>query len=208
VAYTYSRTDDNIATLGVHPSLEIRQRAPGVSGSKMLDIPHIFTASASYELPLGRGAAGAKRSLLEGWTVSAITMYHSGDPLDIRVSASQLNTGGGNWPNVTCDPMANAPRTVERWFDTSCFADPAIYQFGDYRYSDARGPTVFNTDASLSKRTAIGRASLELRIDVFNVFNRAHFVNPNLTFGTAAFGTINNTRLTPREGQIGLRVLF
>jgi len=54
----------------------------------------------------------------------------------------------------------------------------------------------------------IGRASLELRIDVFNVFNRAHFVNPNLTFGTAAFGTINNTRLTPREGQIGLRVLF
>ena len=208
VAYTYSKTEDNIASLGVHPSLEIRQRAPGVSGSKMLDIPHIFTASATYELPFGKGASGAERTLLAGWAVSAITIYHSGDPLDVRVSASQLNTGGPNWPNTTCDPNANAPHTVQRWFDTSCFADPAQYQFGDYRYADARGPSVFNTDVSLSKKTAIGRASLEVRIDVFNVFNRAHFANPNLTFGTSAFGTVSNTRLTPREGQIGIRFLF
>jgi len=208
VAYTYSKTEDNIATLGVHPTLEIRQRAPGVSGSKMLDIPHIFTASATYELPFYKGMAGAARALLGGWALSVITMYHSGDPLDVRVSASQLNTGGGNWPNTTCNPMASAPRTVERWFDTSCFVDPAPFQFGNYRYRDARGPTVFNTDASLSKRTAIGRTTLELRIDVFNVFDRAHFVNPNLTFGTAAFGTINNTRLTPREAQVGIRFLF
>lgn len=208
VAYTWSKTEDNIASLGVHPSLEIRQRAPGVSGSKMLDIPHIFTATATYELPFGQGASGAAKALLAGWAVSAITIYHSGDPLDIRVSASQLNTGGPNWPNTTCDPNANAPHTVQRWFDTSCFADPAQYQFGSYRYSDARGPTVFNTDISLSKKTAIGRASLEVRVDVFNVFNRAHFANPNLTFGTSAFGTVGNTRLTPREGQIGIRFLF
>jgi hypothetical protein len=34
------------------------------------------------------------------------------------VSASQLNDGAGNWPNITCDPMANAPRTQQKWFDT------------------------------------------------------------------------------------------
>jgi len=208
VAYTYSRTDDNMASLGVHPTLEIRQRAPGVSGSKMLDIPHIFTASATYELPFGKGSTGLARALVQGWTLSAITIYHSGDPLDVRVSASQLNTGGGNWPDTTCDPNANAPHTVQQWFDTSCFADPAQYEFGSYRYSDARGPTVFNTDLSISKRTTIGRTTLELRADVFNVFNRAHFANPNLTFGTSAFGTISNTRLTPREAQIGIRLLF
>src|SRR5262249_46583778 len=66
VAYTYSRTQDNIASLGVHPSLEIRQRAPGVSGSKVLDIPHIFTASVTYELPLGRGASGVGKALAQG----------------------------------------------------------------------------------------------------------------------------------------------
>jgi hypothetical protein len=207
-AYTYSRTQDNIATLGVHPTLAIRQRAPGVSGSKMLDIPHIFTGSVTYELPFAKSATGVAKTVLDGWSFSAITLYHSGDPLDVRVNASQLNTGGGNWPNTTCDPMANAPRTVQKWFDTSCFADPAQYAFGTYKYADARGPKVFNTDVSLSKKTAIGKASLEVRVDVFNVFNRAHFTNPGLTFGTAAFGTISNTRLTPREGQIGVKLLF
>jgi hypothetical protein len=174
----------------------------------MLDIPHIVTASATYELPFGRGSSGVRRALTDGWAVSAIAIYHSGDPLDVRVSASQLNTGGPNWPNTTCDPNANAPHTVQRWFDTTCFADPAQYQFGSYQYSDARGPTVFNTDLSLAKRTAIGKTSLEVRIDVFNVFDRAHFANPNLTFGTSAFGTVSATRLTPREGQIGIRFLF
>ena len=210
VAYTYSKTEDNIATLGIHPTLEIRQRAPGASGSKMLDIPQILSASLSYELPFAKDATGAKGAVLGGWTVSAITLYHSGDPLDARVSAANLNNGGGNWPDVTCDPMANAPRTPQAWLDVSCFANPAQYQFGNYKYSDARGPTVFNTDVSLSKRTKIGKtAALEVRLDVFNVFNRAHFANPTVNnFGTAAFGTITNTRLTPREGQIGVKFLF
>ncbi len=174
----------------------------------MLDIPHIFTASVTYELPFGKGSSGLAKALVEGWTLSAITIYHSGDPLDIRVSAANLNDGAGNWPNVTCSPHANAPHTVQKWFDTGCFADPAQYQFGNYKFSDARGPTVFNTDVSLSKKTAIGKGALELRIDAFNVFDRAHFANPNLTFGTSAFGTISATRLTPREAQIGVRFLF
>jgi len=208
VGYTYSRTEDNIATLGLHPSLSIRERAPGVSGSKVIDIPNIFTFSATYELPLAQNTTGLAHTLAGGWALSVITLYHSGDPLDVRVSASQLNTGSGNWPNVTCNPMAHAPRTVQQWFDTSCFADPAQYQFGNYKYADARGPDVFNTDVSLAKRTGIGKARVEVGADVFNVFNRAHFANPNLTFGTSAFGTISATRLTPREGQIGVRVLF
>jgi hypothetical protein len=77
-----------------------------------------------------------------------------------------------------------------------------------YRIGDVRGPSVFNTDLSTAKRTAIGRTTAELRIDVFNVFDRAHFANPGLTFGTSTFGTISATRLTSRQGQLGFRLLF
>jgi len=59
VAYTYSKTEDNIATLGIHPTLEIRQRAPGVSGSKMLDIPQIFSASLSQSWRICAGSSGS-----------------------------------------------------------------------------------------------------------------------------------------------------
>ena len=100
------------------------------------------------------------------------------------------------------------PQRVDRWFDTTCFADPAPFLFGSYTIGDVRGPTVFNTDFSVSKRTAIGRTALEFRADIFNVFDRAHFSNPNVTFGNAAFGTISATRLPPREVQLGIRLLF
>ena len=210
VSYTFSKTEDDITPVqGIHPTaLGDRERMPSLS--KAIDIPHNLVVSATYELPFGEGQrflanAGA---LVEGWSVSAITSYMSGDPLDLRVSASRLNTGaGGNWPDITCSEVG-MPQRTDRWFDTSCFADPAPFLFGSYTIGDVRGPTVFNTDLSVSKRTAIGRTALEFRADIFNVFDRAHFSNPNVTFGNSAFGTISATRLPPREVQLGVRLLF
>jgi carboxypeptidase family protein len=204
VSYTYSKTTDNITPASLAPQLA-NVVMPALS--KTIDIPHIFVASWTYEIPtMSRGGAVAKR-LTDGWTISGMTHYHSGDPLDIRVSSSQLNNGGGNWVDQTCSSVG-MPQTTDKWFDTSCFANPAQYQFGNYTIGNVRGPAVFNTDVSAAKRTAIGRASAEIRIDVFNVFNRAHFANPATTFGNATFGTISSTRLTPREAQVGFRLLF
>jgi hypothetical protein len=216
VSYTYSKTEDNIFASSLAPGLaDLRTLSTGTGGSKMLDIPNIFIASWTYEIPGRTGGGAAMRRLTQGWTVSGITNYHSGDPLDIRVASSQLNNGAGstaNFPNVTCNGVGT-PGTVDRWFDISCFADPAQYQFGNYRPGDVRGPSVFNTDVSAAKRTAFGGRSMEIRIDVFNLFDRAHFANPGTgttgaTFGTAAFGTISATRLTAREAQLGFRFLF
>jgi len=210
VSYTYSKTEDNITPASIHPLLA-NEREP--ANSKAIDIPNIFVVSATYELPFGPGKPFAStggvvnKALVEGWSISAITNYHSGDPLDIRVSASRLNTGSGNVPDVTCNAIGT-PARVDQWFDTSCFADPAQYVFGNYRIGDARGPSVLNTDVSAFKKTAIGKNTFELRVDVFNVFNKAHFGNPGLTFGTSTFGRISTTRLTSREVQVGFRYLF
>jgi hypothetical protein len=208
VSYTYSRTDDNFAPANLHPSLrDVRMPASGVNGSKILDIPNIFVVSWTYELPSLSSGGPVAKALTAGWALSGMTHYHSGDPLDIRVSSSQLNTGTGNWPDVTC-PSVGATETVGQWFDTTCFANPAQFQFGKYRIGDVRGPTVFNTDFSAAKRTAVGRTTAEIRLDVFNLFNRAHFADPAITFGTSTFATVSATRLTPREAQLGLRLLF
>jgi len=204
VSYTHSKTEDNVTPAGLHPSLR-DVRMPSLS--KALDIPNIFVFSWTYELPFGSGQTGLAKKLLEGWLISAITNYHSGDPLDIRVSSSQLNTGTGNWADETCSSIGT-PHTVTRWFDTACFANPAQYKFGNYTIGDVRGPSVFNTDFSAAKKTTIAATSIEVRIDVFNVFNRAHFSNPGTTFGNSTFGTISATRLPPREAQVGLRFLF
>src|SRR6185369_9121080 len=85
VSYTYSKTEDNVTPAGLHPDLR-DVRMPALS--KTIDIPHIFIASWTYEFPSMQQGSALGRRLTEGWAVSAITNYHSGDPLDIRVTTS------------------------------------------------------------------------------------------------------------------------
>ena len=62
-----------------------------------------------------------------------------------------------------------------------------------------------------------GRRRLEVRLEVFNLFNRANFGVPNLiAFAGAAdgeaplgsFGRIRNTVTSARQMQLGVRVRF
>ena len=51
-------------------------------------------------------------------------------------------------------------------------------------------------------------ASLQLRLEVYNVTNTASFANPNGQLGNAAFGTITSTLGTPRQMQFAVKFLF
>ncbi len=208
LSYTFSRTEDTAFIL--HPAIETRARSTG----KAIDVPHNFVLSWAYELPFGSGrrflsdAAGVVQKLVEGWALNGITMYQSGQPLNIRLASSQLNTGTDNFANVTCDDIG-MPEQVTQWFDTSCFATPPNFEFGNYKIGQVRGPKFINTDVSLFKRTALGGTrSVEFRMEVFNVFNKAHFSNPNDRLGNANFGRISSTRFPSREIQLGARFLF
>jgi hypothetical protein len=204
LSYTLSKTEDTLNI--IHPAFEFRLPAT----SKTVDIPHNLSLSFTYELPF-KGHA-----LVQGWSITGISSYQSGDPLDIRVATSRLNTGTANWADVTCGTIGmpkavSATDATARWFDTGCFAEPAEFEFGNYKVGDVRGPHIFNTDMSIFKRTMFGKKSVELRADVFNVLNRAHFANPpaaNLNVGNAQFGRVIGTRLPAREVQLGLRFLF
>jgi hypothetical protein len=208
LSYTFSRTEDTAFIL--HPAIETRARSTG----KAIDVPHNFVLSWAYELPFGSGrrflsdASGVVQKLVEGWALNGITMYQSGQPLNIRLASSQLNTGTDNFANVTCDDIG-MPEQVTQWFDTSCFATPPNFEFGNYKIGQVRGPKFINTDVSLFKRTALGGTrSVEFRMEVFNVFNKAHFSNPNDRLGNANFGRISSTRFPSREIQLGARFLF
>ena len=51
---------------------------------------------------------------------------------------------------------------------------------------------------------------MQLRAEVFNIFNRANFGNPNTSFGAAAFGRITTlaTGATMRRIQLGAKLMF
>jgi hypothetical protein len=52
-----------------------------------------------------------------------------------------------------------------------------------------------------------GNQNLELRADVFNVFNRVNFGNPETTVTDSDFGEIASAKI-PRQTQLSLRFQF
>jgi len=75
-----------------------------------------------------------------------------------------------------------------------------------------------SVDLAAVKRVSLGRrARADLRLEVFNIFNRANFGNPTLiAFAGASateaplatFGRIRSTVTAARQLQLGARVSF
>ena len=65
-----------------------------------------------------------------------------------------------------------------------------------------------DVDLALIRRVPLSAgAAIELRAELFNLFNTANFGAPNGTAGSAAFGTITSA-LDPRVGQLAVKVIF
>jgi hypothetical protein len=114
-----------------------------------------------------------------------------------------------NRPDVACDPNAAAPRTVGRWFDTSCFTRLTraanAGQAGNAGRGIVRGPAFARTDLSLVRAVALPRAQrLELRVEAFNMFDQDRLGNPGLSIGTPLFGVITSAD-DGRIVQLGVR---
>jgi len=207
-SYTFSKTMDNTTTT-LYPWDDKLNYALS-QGFKLVDIPQNFVLSYVYQLPFGRAHSGLAARLLGGWSINGISTFQSGQPLRITVANNLLNNNSGsNSANITCSSVST-PKMVGQWFNTSCFAAPPAYTFGNSGVGHVRGPGIDNTDFSIAKDTVFRGEFLRLRLeaDFFNLFNNAHFSNPNTTLGNAAFGSIGGDRLPPRLIQLGAKFQF
>ena len=109
--------------------------------------------------------------------------------------------------------LAESERNPDRWFDTTAFAQPAPFAFGNTtRYSpDLRGPGVNSWTTGFFKDTHVSeRFYVQFRAEFFNLFNRTNFRAPSgnsVNASNAAFGTITAT-YDPRIIQFGLKLNF
>ena len=62
-------------------------------------------------------------------------------------------------------------------------------------------------DVALAKTWTLGASRLEVRWELFNLFNRTNFDLPNRVFGSPNFGRIFGAK-PAREMQLGLRFDF
>jgi hypothetical protein len=190
-------------------------------GRSNFDARHRLSLSYAFDLPFGRGRSyladrGWLSTILGGWQTFGIVTLQTGRPFTVALLSdidnsgtgrSTLGFGANDRPNLSGNPTLSNP-TPERWFDTSAFAFPAPGTFGNAGRNILEGPGTENVNASLVKNTALGeRFNLQLRAEVFNLFNHPNFNMPDNFLGSPTFGRITSAR-DPRHIQFGAKLLF
>jgi hypothetical protein len=183
-----------------------------------LDRRHVLNVNYIYEVPFFAGKTGATGAALNGWQISGITYYFTGLPFTAttaNIDAPGLGLLGaspsGFRPDVICDPNSGGAGSFAQFFNTACFANvPAgVNRVGNEARGVIKGPTTTRFDATLAKSFKFSESkSVQLRLEVFNIFNHTNFTTVALAVSTPqTFGTVTGVR-DPRNMQLGIKFLF
>jgi len=227
VAYTYSKSfdyanDDSSDVFFNRPYKDFNY-APSD-----FDQTHILTFNYIYDVP-GLGSKLNNRfvkAIFDDWQLSGTTSYASGKPKNVSVTynggITDITGGQDNArANTICDPMRDIsgadPTGTPYVVNVNCFARPTrLGDIGNTPRNSLRMPSIFNNDIALFKNIRMGESrSLQLRWEVYNVFNHTNFrdIDAGLTFDAA--GRQTNTRFgapiaarTPRVMQAAIKFNF
>jgi hypothetical protein len=233
-AYTNAKLISNTDTL----TSWLETRVGGIQDNNNLraerslssqDVPQRLVLSYVLDLPFGEGRPFLAHlgenlnRLVGGWGIDGVTTFQRGFPLVF--SNGQTNDvtlfGAGSRPDVlpSCAKWRrNAASGLAGWFNTSCFAAPRDFAFGNEPRVDAnlRSDGVDNFDLALFKRVSLSQRehlSSEFRVEFFNLFNRVQFAPPDTTCCSSNnpdFGVITSTApgTNPRLVQFAAKLTF
>ncbi len=107
-------------------------------------------------------------------------------------------------PRSTTDPTLDPCVPTTGAFVQNC----VLGTFGTANRRFFHGPGFNNTDFGISKRTVIKENySFDFRVEFFNIFNHAQFMNPDGNLSDSSFGIISKAR-DPRIGQVSARFIW
>jgi hypothetical protein len=141
--------------------------------------------------------------------LNGIVTLHSGTPYGVIYQGDLANTGNTFVrANLVGNPTPEH-RTAAEWINTSVFAIPSRYTFGDLRRNSLRSDWFRNVDFSLFRRFPISdQVQLELRVEAFNALNSVVFAAPGKVINGPNFGVVTSTANTPRQLQVALKLAF
>jgi hypothetical protein len=239
-AYTYARAIDWWAGNIAIPEYYYLNKATQGGGSFQAaragtSTPHKVDASIIYQLPFGPGRkflgeGGVFAGIVGGWQVSSNFTAYSGAPFTVTSSTASLNAPGN--PQLADQVKDDVEifghdGTDQPYFDVTAFRAVTEPRFGTASFNSLRGPGVRNLDLNLTRSMAMGgKRTLQLRVEIFNLFNRPMFANPTrLNISDVMFnpdgsvrnlngvGVINATQHSGREYseryvRLGIRMGF
>ncbi len=209
-AYTFSKSLDWASSFEetVNPFNYKSSRALSLFNSKQR-----FVINYVWALPV-RKYSGMAGKVLDDWQVSGIIQFQSGFPIRIQTQddnelISSLFFLGAGAPQLTGNLQIQNPKTNGGFYlNPSQWSDPTLGQFATTPRSICCGPGENQWDITVSKRIALTEARyFQFRADIFNLFNKTEFVNPDGNFSNTTFGQVLQAR-DPRLLQFALKFYF
>jgi Carboxypeptidase regulatory-like domain/TonB dependent receptor len=220
-AFTWSKTtDDSCGNLDVcAPQLYTDYAIE--HGLSTQDVDYVFSPSAIYELPFGRGKRwGGDVSrwvdyAIGGWQLNAIYTLQGGTPFSITASGNPNATRA----DLVGKPVIN-PGSITNYVEPGAFAVPAtttnavgtVYLAPGTSGRDMiRGPGFSNIDFAMFKNVALTeRFRLQFRVQAYNLTNTPHFSNPyDTNLNDGHIGAINSVLTNSwRQVELAVRLTF
>jgi len=167
----------------------------------------IANLSVGAETP--RFSNDAVRIIASNWRVSAIASARSGSWLTVTTTRDIAGTGitPQRVNQVNANPYGD--QSLNNYLSAVAFAAPAPGTYGDHRNNSIEGPGFWTVDMALSRLVSFASTrQLELRVEIFNLFNNFNWGNPVTNFDAGTFGRITSSAGDPRIMQFGIKYGF
>jgi hypothetical protein len=198
VSYTLSKATDNsgehLFTGGSPSFLQDARNRDSWEGPADADTRHRVAANWIVDLPYR-------------FNFSGITTARTGRPFTVIQTSNSVGNLMTGLPNRIGD--GEGAKTVDSWFDKTAFQAVPSGTFGNAGRNILRGPGLTNTDIAVQRRFAImGQTSIDLRWEVFNLFNQTELGLPDNNISNASAATITRLAGDARVMQFALRFTF
>ncbi len=172
-----------------------------------------FVINYYWEFPIAK-YNGFKGKVLDDWSMSGIIQFQSGFPIRIQTEddyelISSLFFLGAGAPQLSGPLQIQNPKNSGNYYlNPNQFSDPTLGTFATTPRSICCGPGENQWDVTFSKKILLSEAKyFQFRADIFNLFNKTQFVNPDGNFSDTTFGQVLQAR-DPREVQFALKFYF
>jgi hypothetical protein len=158
------------------------------------DRTHVMVINYDWHLPSLRNGNWLVKGVVNGWQITGITQFISGQPEDVNAGIANIALNqrlGGSWTEATrgyftSDP--NESKEREKYYNWETIRLPSVKEAlaakGAYPRNFVSRPGINVTDLSFFKNFPLGGDSarnIQLRVEMFNVFNHAQFNDMNRT---------------------------
>jgi hypothetical protein len=162
-------------------------------GLATINRPHILSANLVYNTPGLQNMERVVRATFGDWQVGTIANISSGSSYtpfiggisNVNDPSGIGNGAGAQLPNlVPGQPCQNPSFKGFQWINPNRYTLNGLKlgAIGNAPIGDCLGPPTRTVDASLAKNIRLTeRVRMQLRIDVFNLFNHPQFGNPGST---------------------------